>query len=190
MHFPVKSAAIMMVGFFPTTSLADFSGAYAGAAIAGVSSEFELSFEDESSGDIPLQDGVGFSAFAGYQLQSGDLVYGGEIAVISASDIEFLDFVDIKFDTVATDIKGRLGYVFDDKIMAYGTAGYTTLTVKAEGEEEDADGFIVGAGVDYLMTENIVIGAEFTNRQVDTSVEDIDVDLDVNSVALRASFKF
>lgn len=202
MKFVTKSAAVLAVGFLPTAGLADFTGAYVGGAVSNTSSQFEADAEDifGSDLDLALEDSVAISALAGYQVQSGNLVYGGEIAISSTSDVSggsFFDFEfgdDVTFDAVATDIKGRLGYVVADGFMVYGTAGLTTMTIESDGGEEDAEGFVIGAGVDYLVTENIILGAEFANRQVEGSADifgdEVDIDLNVNAVALRASFKF
>lgn len=199
MNFMSKSAAVIAVGIFPTISLADFTGGYAGVAISSVGGDIELPEEFGFDGiGLGINNDVALSGFGGYQIQSGNLVYGAEIVLSQATDGGIAGVVIEDLDTVATDIKGRLGYVFNDKVMAYGTAGFSRLSIDLDplgvDDQLDADGFIVGAGVDYLVSENIVLGAEFTNRQVDGSIDvfgdDVDLGLDVNSFAVRAAFKF
>jgi hypothetical protein len=52
----------------------------------------------------------------------------------------------------------------------------------------------VGVGLDYLATDNIVLGVEFTNRHVEGSLDDLgadaDLELNVNSLTFRAAYKF
>lgn len=193
MKFFAKSAAVIAVGLFPTITLADFSGGYVGAGISNITGDFtvpdltsELSFAIKSDSIL--------TGFGGYQIQSGNLVYGGELAISQAND-GGISLIGVEgLDTTAIDIKGRLGYVLNENVMAYGTAGFSRFNTDLEPLGGDltleSDGFILGAGIDYLATDNIVLGAEFTNRQVGGSVEDVDVDFDVNSLTVRAAFKF
>ncbi len=206
MHFLTKSAAVMAIGLFPTTGLADFSGAYGGLSINDIGGTTTFGDDALTIGDTELglgiKEDIAIGGFGGYQIQNGNLVYGGEIALTSATDGGIAGIQIEGLDTLATDIKGRVGYVLNDRVMAYGTAGFSRVDVDlgpfeglgVDGDLE-ADGFIVGAGIDYLATDNIVLGAEFTNRQVGGTIEsefgdELDVDLDVNSFALRAAFKF
>lgn len=202
MHFLTKSAAVVAIGLFPTTGLADFSGAYGGLSLNDIGGTTTiddlLEFGDTEIG-LGIKEDIAFGGFGGYQLQSGNIVYGGEIALTSATDGGIAGIQIEGLDTLATDIKGRVGYILNDRVMAYGTAGFSRLSIDLDslGADEDleADGFILGAGIDYLATDNIVLGVEFTNRQVEGSLdvgfdEDLDVDLDVDQLALRAAFKF
>lgn len=209
MYDITKPIAALAFGLLPTTGLADFSGAYAGGAIASVSSGVEIAFEIEDIdleadlGELGLEDTAAFSGFAGYQIQSGAFVYGGEIASTRTSGLELLG---LEVDATMTDVKGRIGYVFEDKFVTYGTLGYSTVTVKLEefdtDIEIDADGFVLGAGVDYLMTDNLVLGVEFSSRQVTPDIDDLideddlgfeldtDLGLNINSIAVRVAYKF
>lgn len=193
MKLLTKSAAILAIGFFPTASLADFTGAYAGAGISNITGDFAAP-DEIGEIDIAIKSDTILTGFGGYQVQNGALVYGGELAISQAND-NGISLIGIEgLDTTAIDIKGRLGYVLNEKVMAYGTAGFSRFSTDLEALGTDVtletDGFIVGAGIDYLATDNIVLGAEFTNRQVDGSIEDVDVEFDVNSLSVRASYKF
>jgi len=209
-----KSAIFALIGLIPTAGLADFSGAYGGLAVNSFDGnadflndslvdDFFFGIEDSVSG-LSINDDTALGAFGGYQIQVGDLVYGGEIAITSTTDSGFAGIQFEGLDTFTTDIKGRVGYVLNDRVMAYGTAGFSRVDVDlgafedvgADGDLE-ADGFIAGAGIDYLATQNIVLGAEFTNRQVEGTIpvdiagtDEQDIELDVNTLALRAAFKF
>ncbi|MDX8354039.1 outer membrane protein [Cognatiyoonia sp. IB215182] len=199
-----KSAIFALMGLIPTAGLADFSGAYGGLSINSVSGTTTFGDELLVFGDTELGLGIkedtAFGGFGGYQIQSGNFVYGGEIALTSAADGGLAGIQIEGLDTLTTDIKGRVGYVLNDRVMAYGTAGFSRVDVDLGSldaqEDLEADGFIIGVGLDYLATDSIVLGAEFTNRQVDGSVadtifaEELDVELDVQSLALRAAFKF
>ncbi|WP_341368294.1 outer membrane beta-barrel protein [Yoonia sp. BS5-3] len=193
----MKPIAAVIIAALPSATLADFSGAYGGAALGVVSPNLDFSDLLEGLIDedivIGLEDTTSLSAFAGYQIQNGAFVYGGEVAFTTAPNMEF---VGVSIDNSATDIKGRLGYAVDDQLLAYGALGYSQVTIDIDDIdlELDADGLFLGAGVDYLLTDNIVLGAEVSTRKVSIDLDefdiDQDVDLDTNTFALRASYKF
>lgn len=196
MHFLKKSAAAVAVALFPTTGLADFSGGYAGAGFSSITGDITAPDVIEDI-NLAIKEDTILTGFGGYQIQRGALVYGGELAISQANDGGIAGIGIEGLDTTAIDLKGRVGYVLDDRIMAYGTAGFSRFSTDIEplGADEtlESDGFIVGAGIDYLATDNIILGAEFTNRQVAGTVDaggDLDIDFDVNSFTVRAAFKF
>ena len=183
-------AAITAIALLPTASLADFTGAYAGLAVGSVGGSGESDF-GSGANDFDLNDSTAFSGFAGYQQQYGTFVYGGELVLSSAPDAQIEGSPDSGVDGAVIDIKGRAGYAFSEAVMGYATYGFTTLTVDdGVNEQGDADGYIIGAGFDYLATPNILLGAELTRRDVSGDTDNSDFDIEIDSLALRASFKF
>lgn len=184
MNYLAKTLALPLLALIPTSVLADWNGAYAGAAVGTVDAEadFELTTEETFS------DSSTFSGFAGVQVQSGLLVYGGELAIGSAADAEIESGEVLK---PYTDIKGRVGYSFGD-VLAYGVAGFSLVTYDENGVDFDATGFNFGAGVDYMITENMFVGAEYLTRRMDGEYpnDDADFDLDVDTFSVRVGFNF
>lgn len=201
MNFLTKTTTAILTSLLPTVGFADFSGAYVGAGFGGISGDIGLSDDilgiDPISG-LSLNENMLITGFGGYQIQRGNLVYGGEIALSRANDGGAFGVVVDGLDSTATDVKGRIGYVLNDNLMAYGTAGYSHVGIDLDSlgasDTFEADGYIVGVGLDYLATDNIVLGVEFTNRQVEGSLDDLgadtDLELNVNSLTFRAAYKF
>ena len=64
-------------------------------------------------------------------------------------------------------IRGRLGYAFD-RALVYATGGVAFLdldgkdkTVGVNGVDYSFTGWTIGAGIDYALTDNLSIGAEY-----------------------------
>ena len=165
----------------PSYSFADFSGGYVGLLVGP---NLKNEFADDSI-TFEADDSVSFGFFAGYQVQTGDFVLGGEVAVSSNQDVTFtVGGEDFTGDYGTTDFKGRAGYA-TGPIMLYGTLGYSLI----DADGEDASGFGFGVGADYDLGNNILLGAEyFARRTEDEDFDDVEVNLD--TFALRAAFAF
>ncbi len=93
------------------------------------------------------------------------------------------------------DLKGRVGYASGDFLM-YGVLGYTMSQYDDDttfsGDEFDIGGINYGIGVDYAISNNFVIGAEYLirdlsgNEPVWQNVATIDFD----TISVRAIYKF
>ena len=137
--------------------------------------------EDSDGGDYGLR--------AGYDWQSGQMVYG-LLAEVSMADVD--DSVSAFSTTPArysmtreveyiAAIRGRFGYAFD-RFLVYGTAGLAMGEIDrtfatsngansfTESDDESAIGFQYGAGAEFALTDRISIGAEYLN----TTLEDDD----------------
>ncbi|MBY0611824.1 MAG: outer membrane beta-barrel protein [Beijerinckiaceae bacterium] len=62
-------------------------------------------------------------------------------------------------------VRGRAGYLVDEKILAYGTVGLGVGSgqyTDASGRSDDTQvGWVAGAGVEYKVTDNISARAEY-----------------------------
>lgn len=134
-------------------------------------------------------DGGEFGLRAGYDWQSGALVYG-LVAEVSTAEVD--DSVSAfsttparysmtrEIDYVAA-LRGRLGYAWD-RVLFYGTAGLAYGEISrtfdtsngansfTEREDDGSLGVQIGAGVEYAFSERIRLGLEFLR----TSLEDSD----------------
>ena len=87
-------------------------------------------------------------------------------------------------------IGGRLGVTFNQWLL-YGTGGYAngrikTSTVNApclpcESSAEQHGGWYVGAGVDYMLAHNWIVGLEYQHINLNSKEHDPDGTLDPNS---------
>ncbi len=170
----------------------DWTGFYGGLSYGTVS-------DDESliSTGFPLLvvslEGGGAGAFAGYNAQIGSMVYGVELAFNSAmtestgSTITRQDFIDLK---------GRLGRAVNDWLV-YGALGYSTATLREAPGNVDVttNGWSYGIGVDYAVTPNIIVGAEFLRRQLETDYTSSGFptftgESETDSISFRLGYRF
>lgn len=119
---------------------------------------------------------------AGYQFQSGQFVFGGEATwTATAFDKTITSPYFPDSDTETGKLKhyatvvGRVGYAFD-RFMVYAKGGYAGGEVsfnahdccsQAQGVSYDQsgwqNGFAVGLGVDYALTDKLVLGVDYTH---------------------------
>lgn len=192
MKYSAKTLVLPFLALVPTAGLADWNGPYAGLAIGTVDAEADFELTDQ----FTFPDSNTFSGFAGALVQSGTLVYGGEIAFGNAPDASLQEDQDLE---IYTDIKGRIGYDLGD-VLAYGVAGISFATYNETGtdmgvdfdDDFDAIGFNFGVGVDYLVTDNIFVGAEYLARRTsgDYPNDDAEFDLDIDTFSVRVGFNF
>lgn len=125
--------------------------------------------------------GITGGAHVGYDWQSNSIVYG-VLADFNITDIgdrqsgfsgtPAFYHVDRDLDWVAT-VRGRLGYAFNDRFMAYATGGLavgdvdyafvsnTPATSVVTGGDGLDVGYTVGGGVVAKLTPKISLGAEY-----------------------------
>lgn len=186
-----KLATFFLSVAIPTTTLADFSGSYAGLSLGTLT-------RGEAKGEIDgetfvneIDGGAILGGFAGYQIQNGDVVFGGELALTSAKDFELITAEDGPQDRdfLLLDVKARAGYDLG-RALIYGTVGLSTIKGAGDFDGDDtAEGFNFGFGADYPINNQFVVGAEYLARRVVTE-DDVDIDFDVDTFTLRASFQF
>ncbi|MEO1967511.1 MAG: porin family protein [Sphingomonadaceae bacterium] len=105
-------------------------------------------------------------------------------------------------------VGGRVGYVTSPKTMLYVKGGYTNTRFGLEGTDGtvsatqhlDADGYRLGAGIEYAVTPNAYIGAEYryshyTNANFDfegntPDSSSFNIDTDRHQVVATAGFRF
>jgi outer membrane immunogenic protein len=147
-------------------------------------------------------DGASIGAFAGYnwQLSSG-FVAGVEGDVsYNFNDNEYLGLADVGTDW-AGSVRAKVGYTFD-RALIYVAGGWTATNGYVEVDAADFDesetfhGWTLGAGVDYAVTDNMFLRAEY--RYNDFGDKDIELapgavlnaDLDQHVVKVGLGVKF
>ena len=177
----------------PTSTTTDWSGAYVGLSYGFASGDYDFTLLLFDTRD--MDDGSLTQLFGGYQVQRGALVYGGELAFGSAQDTVVTDFTTSQV-TDMIDLKGRVGYASAD-FLIYGVLGYTMSEfdddTTAAGEEYGIGGINYGIGVDYAISDNFVIGAEYLIRDLSgtsLSVQPNTATIDFDTISVRAIYKF
>jgi outer membrane immunogenic protein len=161
---------------------ADWTGPYVGAQLgwgwASGDTNVDLSEFDLDDADADL-DGSGWvGGFnAGYRHDFGQWVVGGEVQYDWAG-VEF-DELDIDSDDVDIDIdldddegsldsiwraKALVGYDLG-RTLVYGSGGYAHAAGEFGGDDIDGDGWVIGAGADYSLTESLSVGGEVMYHQ-------------------------
>lgn len=157
----------------------DWSGFYAGLQYGQGSGDLtEDGFDDLSS------DYDAYGLHAGYNHDFGRFVLGGEL------DYNRLSIDDVDDNGDLWRLRARAGYDAG-RFMPYVTLGAARVSADLGGGLDLSEtGVTYGIGADFKVTEQIVVGAEYT-RQDFNDVSDIDgLNLDTDLVQLRASFRF
>ena len=137
-------AGALALGVAAPASANEFGGLYA-SATAGV----------QDVTQVPTADDIVYGANAGVNIPLGDAIVGLE----ATADNVFEDSREI-------GASARLGYTFDD-VMLYGEAGYTNYR---DVFSRELDGLRVGAGLEYNISNNTFVSAEYRYTDFEAGV--------------------
>lgn len=114
---------------------------------------------------------------------------GGEFA-LSMSDIALDCCASQEYERLY-DLKARVGYA-TGAVLAYGVIGYSWNDFTSPGGDSSGDGEAFGLGVDYRMNENMLIGAEFLQRNMRNPEEPgvLGIDARVQTLSVRLGWAF
>ena len=151
----------------------DWTGPYAGFQIGG---------SDIDVDGAPLTgDGPSYGVFAGYNIQAGNLVYGGEFDY-DTTEYEIGDTVEVES---TTRLKGRIGSEVGGGLL-YGTAGIVWATSPQLGDD---DGYLFGVGYDFPVSDNMIAGAEILQHEFE-EYNGGALDVSVTTFKARVAFNF
>ncbi len=142
--------------------------------------------------------GPGIGAHAGYMQDFGGFVLGAEA--------EWDFYNDVTLDEIGTfdgagevdsmgRLKARAGVPIGNDLLAYGLAGVAHMRTSDIGNNT---GWVVGAGAEYMITNDFSVGAEVAYQRFD----DVEVsgsgipggsaeyDFEATTVSVRGSFRF
>lgn len=179
----------------PVYASPDWSGFYAGGQLGYA----DVSGKGDRTG-TPGRLKANGDGFIGGITLGYDRDFGDWVAGVGAD----YDWTDIKLGNGSTStaaplafgtklesiwrLKARAGYKIGDGLL-YATAGYAQADTKDYGSE---DGYFVGAGYDYLITEQFSLGGEVLYHEFNnfsgTNVPDYD--MEVVTAQVRATFRF
>jgi len=149
----------------------DWTGFYAG---------LQYGQGDLSAPGFASQDFDAFGVHAGYLRDFGRYVAGAE-----------LDYNNVEPDLAgAADgdlwrLRGRLGYDLG-RFLPYVTLGLARFEVANTSES----GMTYGIGADYLVTDRISLGLEYSRSTFDDVTGATGVDADLDLVQIRGSYRF
>jgi outer membrane immunogenic protein len=165
----------------------DWSGPYVGLSYGRASGDISDPFFT-----YDYDDGSAKGGFVGFNLQRGNLVYGGELGYSSVSGSTILlGGGDDSLDSLL-DLRGRVGFAVG-KALIYGSLGYSraNLTINTT-DGAKLTGTSAGLGVDFKVTERLLVGADYISRDLDgrNDFNTFDLESTVNTVGLRVGLSF
>jgi len=155
---------------------ADWTGAYVGG---------QLGYGDVST-NVAGVDGNGAigGVHAGYRYDFGQFVAGVELAYNAAN-------IDLnptsKLDSV-TQLKLMGGYDLGSTLV-YGTAGVAHAKANLAGVNHSDNGLLVGLGMDYAISDQWTVGAEFAHHRFN-NFDGAGMDVRANTAQIRLGFRF
>ncbi|MCB1337006.1 MAG: outer membrane beta-barrel protein [Maritimibacter sp.] len=133
----------------------DWSGAYVGATGGW---QFGSSTLDPGA-TVDVDGAASYGAFAGYNFQNGNMVYGGELAAGLYNGFP-VGSPTASYDYVI-DAKARAGIAMDN-VLLYGFAGPSLASFTDAGANQyNLLGANFGVGGEYGVTDNLSVGLEY-----------------------------
>lgn len=135
---------------------ANWAGAYVGGTASWQRGEFDGQGRSRANG-------LGGGVYGGYNLQSGQIVYGGE-ADVNYSGVDSRNAGVKAEQGVNGSVRGRVGIDLNP-VLLYGTAGVaaTNAEMKDATTKDDRTliGWTAGAGAEAFVTNNITARVEY-----------------------------
>lgn len=133
-----------------------------------------------------------YSLALGHQVQSGSVVYGGEIALFDVTSDLGSAGSDFGVD-YGLRLSGKLGYDLG-KSLVYGTVGLARADFQGKDIDTNKNALAIGAGIDLNVTDRIDIGAEyvyFRFGEIDNAGgSGRGADANINTLGLKLSYGF
>ncbi|MFN4101927.1 MAG: outer membrane protein [Pararhodobacter sp.] len=158
----------------PMPVVYDWSGAYAGVNLLGGRATFTTPGDP---GLLPHANGIGLGGLLGYNLQSGTLVYGGEVHLGYGNLDGSAPCPNPTFECTSDvgaigSLRGRVG-IAADRTLFYAGLGLTAARVSHTADDgfidfEDTNtlrGASISVGVDHALQNGIVLRGEFEHTR-------------------------
>lgn len=107
---------------------------------------------------------AGIGAGCDYKIGSGLFVgglAGADWSNVSLRVSDGNDTAKVKSEP-SFHLLAKVGFTPVDHLMVYGLAGASWSKLEAEGDSESFQGWMIGAGADFLLNENLTVGARYT----------------------------
>ncbi len=132
------------------------------------------------AGNAASFDGFRVGATAGYDdvtgaIDANDVVYGADLGVDFAVSDNVVFGVEGTVTNVFEDsrtlgVGARLGYAVNENLLPYVRAGYSNYRDVTNLRQENLDGLTVGGGLEYTVTNNTYIKAEYRYSDFENGV--------------------
>lgn len=197
-----------------------WGGLYFGANAGWQSTDFDWKWDNPlvtTGAETPQHDNGIYGGHVGFQHQWGQIVVGVETAFSgtgrfgsgfdgSTCNVNAVYACEGGLRNLFT-IGPRIGWAPSDQWLLFATGGYalgglqTQAVLLANGvaverTTERHDGWFVGGGVEFALTRNIILGAEYQRVSLDTELHSVtpatdnrQVSADIDIVRARLSFK-
>jgi outer membrane immunogenic protein len=153
----------------------DWTGGYIGA---------NLGYDNISSNAAASGNGAIGGLHAGYNYSLGNFVVGGELSA-DAANIGLNGGGKL---SSLTALKLRAGVPMD-RTLVYATVGAVQGSGNIAGASITRTGGLIGAGVDYAMTDHWVVGGELDYSRINNA-DKAGTNLENTSLVARVSYKF
>jgi outer membrane immunogenic protein len=164
--------AALLAGGLATPAFAQDAAPFSGFHVEGIVGYDTTDVEGEGSNGIVY--GIG----AGYDIQSGNMVFGIDAEASKSTVDECVASVDVTGDELCAElgrelsVGGRVGMVLGSNALLYARAGYTNARVNLAydhptnnaldlTEGENLDGVRVGGGIELAVGTNAFVRAEY-----------------------------
>ena len=155
----------------------DWSGAYVGA---------QLGYGDiDSNGAGADGNGTIGGLHAGYRNDFGKFVAGAELDY-DVADIDLGATGDTLDNVARLKFMGGLDL---GRSLLYATAGAAYADATVGGIEASDNGYFVGVGMDYAVSDRFTVGGEYLMHKFD-DFDGSGVDLDADTIKAKVSFTF
>lgn len=163
----------------------DWSGPYLGLSYGWADAQNTYS----TTGTFEFDEGSSPGIYAGYLMQRGNLVYGGELAFGKIRDVIDPPFPSSQYDRVV-DLKARLGFAAN-RVLFYGVLGYSDAPFDDSGSNYDTKGLVTGLGADFAVSQRLTMGLEYLHRDLsgDNGLG-IALDSRLDTLSLRVGLSF
>lgn len=143
-----------------------------GATFSGPRAEVLAGYDSLKTGDADVgsPDGFLYGIALGYDLRVGGAVLGVEAELADATTSRTVSGVKVEADRDIY-VGARLGAPIGDKALAYVKAGYTNARIEALGFGDDGDGFRLGGGLEYALSNNLYVKGEYRYSNYEGDVE-------------------
>lgn len=169
--------------YTPPAPVRDWAGAYGGLSFSSVSGE---TLENGAT-LFPLDSTSGLGIFGGYNWQSGNFVFGGELSYI---DFE-ADYTGVPGATQSNslEVRARAGYAMNN-VLLYGFVGAGRSTTENAVATADLSGAVYGLGAQVMFGSNMFGGLELARRDYSGPFNGANEESTIDTISLRIGFQF
>lgn len=160
----------------------DWTGVYGGVSYT---MGYEPTITDPSFADDTTDESEALGFFGGYNHQFGQYVVGTEIHAMSYRGNAVLFSFDSLSDLFEARIRG--GYAFD-RVLVTASVGYASQSYIALIGTTRMEGITYGIGVDYALPNNLLVGAEYVVRDMESASSALIPNLATQDESFRIRF--